>query len=85
MADGTDTKTTVLRGGRLRWILGLLGFAVGLSVLLLVSVLLLHTAAASGDRLLGSERLGSLLGLALFVSLIAVPAYLLAIRTASSE
>lgn len=85
MADGIDTKTTVLRGGRLRWVLGLLGFAVGLSVLLLVSVLLLHTAAEGGGRLLGSERLGSLLALGLFVSLIAIPAYLLAIRTARSE
>ncbi|MEF8778692.1 MAG: hypothetical protein V5A36_07260 [Natronomonas sp.] len=79
MDDPDSSEASVFRTGGYRWITAVVGFTAAVCLLIVVSVLVLHLASEYGGRVTGSERLGNLLAIGLFVSLIAVPTYLLAV------
>jgi hypothetical protein len=85
MGDRDRSETSVFRTDGYRWIAAAIGFTIGICVLIVASVLVLHLASEHGGRFIGSARLGNLLAIGLFVSLIAVPSYLLAVADADSD
>jgi hypothetical protein len=84
MDDCDRSKASVFRTGGYRWVAVVVGFTVAVCLLIVASVLVLQFVSEYSGRVIGSERLGNLLAIGLFVSLIAVPTYLLAVADADS-
>lgn len=85
MADCDRSETTVFRTAGYRWIVVAIGFLVGAILFVGLSALVLYLVTERGDRFIESERLRSLLALALFISFIAIPAYFLAVAGADPK
>lgn len=85
MDDRDRSGVSAFRTGGYRWIASVIGFTIGVTVLIVASVLVLGLVSEYGGQFIGSERLGNLLAIGLFVSLIAIPAYLLAVAGVDSE
>lgn len=85
MADRDRSRTTVFRAGGYRWLLISIAFIVGASLLVGASAFVLYLVTEHGGDVIGSERRRSQLALALFISLIAIPTYLLAIANSRAE
>jgi hypothetical protein len=84
MDDHDSGDASVFRIGGYRWGAAVVGFTAAVCLLIVVSALVLHLASEHSGQVIGSERLGNLLAIGLFVSLIAVPTYLLAVVDADS-
>lgn len=85
MADRDRRETAIFRTAGYKWVVGAIGFVVGTCLLVGASALLLYVVTEHGERVIGSERLRSLLAITLFVALVAVPTYLLAIASTDSK
>lgn len=79
MIDSEDDRSAEVGGSRIRGVLAAIGFTVGASLTVAAGALVLFFVTQHGDQLVGSDRLRSLLALVVFVALISIPAYLLAI------
>lgn len=77
MVDRDDTS--VFRTGGYRWFLTAVGFTVAACLFVAATVFVLYLVAERSGQLVGSERTGSIAALLAFVSLIAIPAYLLVV------
>ncbi len=85
MGDDDRGRTTIFQTAGYRWIVAAVGFTVGACLFVGSSTLVLYLVTKHGDRFIDSERLRSLFAIALFISLIAIPTYLLAVTSADSE
>ncbi len=79
MVDRDRGETSVFRTGGYRWFLAAVGFTVAACLFVAVTVFMLYLVAEHGGDIVASERTRSLFALMLFVSLIAIPAYLLVV------
>ncbi|WP_410322650.1 hypothetical protein [Natronomonas sp.] len=79
MNDSDRDRPGTPNSGRVRWLLVTIGFTVGASLAVALGALVLFFIIVYGDQFIGSERSRSLLALLLFVALISIPAYVLAI------
>lgn len=68
-------ETAVFSAGGYRWLAGVIGFTLATTLFVGGTALVLYLVSRHGGRVMGSERLASLLGLCLFISLVAIAAY----------
>ena len=74
--DGRSLPTGVLR-----WTARTVGFTIGACLLVAASAIFLFVVVEHGGRVVAAERTRSLLALGLFVALIGISAYLLAVSS----
>lgn len=81
MKDPDDSRSSALGSGGYRWVLTTVAFTIAACLVVAVGALTLFLISEHGGRFIGSERTRSLLALGAFIAVVAVPAYLLAVRS----
>lgn len=78
MSDSEGQSVEIFRTGGVRWVVLVVAFTVGASLLIAASALVIFFITERGGWLVASDRIRSFLALIVFGALIAVTTYLLA-------